>query len=162
MPVDRDQFFQLMGSFPSGVTVVTSRGADGVPRGFTASAFCSVSLEPRLCLVSVDLRTETLPAMQESRAFAVNILADSQEDVSRRFASKVEDKFAGLAHRPAPETGAPILDGVLAWVECRIRDMLPGGDHSIVVGEIEGGEANEGTPLVYFRTRYRQLAEPPE
>jgi flavin reductase (DIM6/NTAB) family NADH-FMN oxidoreductase RutF len=158
VPVDRDLFFRLMGSFASGVTVVTSRGPDGVPRGFTASAFTSLSLDPTLCVVCVDLRTESLPAIRESEAFVVNMLAQEQEEVSRRFARKSPDKFAGLAYRDSDTTGAPIIDGVLAWVECRLKEVFPGGDHVIAVGEIVAGDARDGAPLLYFRSEYRQLA----
>lgn len=158
MPIDRALFFRLMGSFASSVTVITSRGEDGVPRGFTASAFSSLSLDPPLCLVAVDLRSESLPSIQESRAFIVNILADDQEEISRRFAAKATDKFTGLAHEPGPATGAPILDGALAWIECRVREIYPGGDHLILVGDIQGGDAREAAPLVYFRGQYRNLA----
>jgi len=157
VPVDREQFFSLMASFASSVTVITSRGPDGVPRGLTASAFCSVSLEPRLCLVSVDLRSESVGAIKDSGSFVVNILAHDQEEISRRFASKLPDKFEGIAYRDGPATGAPILDGVLAWIECKVHETYPGGDHLIVVGEIQDGTANEGTPLVYFRSQYRHL-----
>ena len=158
VPVNRDLFFRLMGSFASGVTVITSLGDDGVPRGFTASAFCSLSLDPMLCLVSIDVRTETLPAIRSSQGFVVNILAADQQEISQRFASKAADKFAGLTYDKGPVTGAPIFPGVLAWVECRVRELLPGGDHVIAVGEIQGGEAREGEPLLYFRSRYRGLA----
>ena len=158
MPVDREQFFALMASFASGVTVITSRGPDGVPRGLTASAFCSVSLEPRLCLVSVDLRSESIAAINESGGFVVNILASDQEEISRRFASKLPDKFEGVGYRDGPATGAPILDGVLAWIECKVHQAVPGGDHMVFIGEIQDGTANEGMPLIYFRSQYRQLA----
>jgi len=159
VPIERHLFFQLMGSFASGVTVVTSRGEDGVLRGFTASAFSSLSLEPRLCMIGVDLRTESLPTIRASQTFAVNILSAEQRDLSQHFASKTPDKFDGLDYRHGPITGAPIFAGVVAWLECRVREVLPGGDHLIVVGEIHAGEAREGTPLLYFRSRYRALAE---
>ncbi len=159
MSVDRDLFFRLMASFASGVTVVTSRGDDGVPRGFTASAFCSLSLDPSLCMVGVDLRTESLPSIRESGAFAVNILAEGQDEISQRFASKAPDKFAGVPFRDGEVVGAPIIDGALAWIECRVHEILPGGDHIVLIGEIEGGDAREGTPLLYFRGTYRQFAE---
>lgn len=158
MPVDREQFFALMASFASGVTVITSRGPDGVPRGLTASAFCSVSLEPRLCLVSVDLRSESVAAIKESDGFVVNILASDQEEISRRFASKLPDKYEGISYRDGAVTGAPILDGVLAWIECKVYETVPGGDHVVFIGEIQDGQANDGLPLVYFRGQYRQLA----
>jgi flavin reductase (DIM6/NTAB) family NADH-FMN oxidoreductase RutF len=146
-----------MASFASGVTVITSRGTDGVPRGLTASAFCSVSLEPRLCLVSVDLRSESVEAIKSSGGFVVNILASDQEEISRRFASKLPDKYEGISYNDGPATGAPILDGVLAWIECKVHATVPGGDHVIFVGEIQDGTSNEGTPLVYFRSQYRHL-----
>jgi flavin reductase (DIM6/NTAB) family NADH-FMN oxidoreductase RutF len=157
VPVDREQFFALMASFASSVTVITSKGPDGVNRGLTASAFSSVSLDPRLCLVCVDNRSESITAIRESGAFVVNILSSDQEEISRRFASKLPDKFEGIAYRPGPETGAPILDGVLAWIECKVYNAVDGGDHAIFVGEIADGTANEGTPLLYFRGQYRQL-----
>lgn len=157
MPIEREQFYRLMASFASGVTVVTSRDQDGNPRGFTASAFSSVSLEPRLCLVCVDNRSESLPVIQASGAFVVNILAESQQHISMLFASKAPDKFADVQHRGGEATGAPILDGVLAYVECRVNDVLLGGDHTIIVGEIQGGEAHDGTPLLYFRGQYHKL-----
>ena len=157
VPVDRDQFFALMASFASSVTVITSKGPDGVLRGLTASAFCSVSLEPRLCLVSVDNRSESISAIKESGSFVVNILSSEQEEISRRFASKIADKFDSVTYRLGPETGAPILDGVLAWIECKVYQTVPGGDHTIFIGEIQDGTANEGMPLLYFRGQYRQL-----
>ncbi|MCC6176607.1 MAG: flavin reductase family protein [Chloroflexi bacterium] len=158
MPVEREQFFRLMASFTSGVTVITSRDVDGIMRGFTASAFCSLSLEPRMCMIGVDLRSESLPAIERDGGFVVNILASDQEEISRRFASKALNKYEGLSHRLGRTTGAPILDGVLCWIECRVREILPGGDHAILVGEIQDGDARDGEPLVYFRGQYRELA----
>ena len=159
MPVDREQFFALMASFASSVTVITSKGPDGVVRGLTASAFCSVSLEPRLCLVSVDnsLRVDR----RRSRRAAASS-STSWRAIRRRSRgdspSKLPDKFEGISYRHGPETDAPILDGVLAWIECKVYQAVPGGDHTVFIGEIQDGTANEGTPLVYFRSQYRQLA----
>jgi flavin reductase (DIM6/NTAB) family NADH-FMN oxidoreductase RutF len=158
VPVEREQFFTLMASFASSVTVITSKGPDGVVRGLTASAFCSVSLDPRLCLVSVDNRSESIAAITDTGKFVVNILASDQEQISRQFASKLPDKFAGVSYRPGPETDAPILDGVLAWIECSLYQAVPCGDHTVFIGEILDGTANEGLPLVYFRAQYRELA----
>jgi flavin reductase (DIM6/NTAB) family NADH-FMN oxidoreductase RutF len=158
VPVEREQFFALMASFASSVTVITSKGPDGVNRGLTASAFCSVSLDPRLCLVSVDNRSESIAAITNSGKFVVNILASDQEEISRRFASKIPDKFEGVDFRHGPETDAPILDGVLAWIECQVWQVVPGGDHTVFIGEILDGTANEGKPLTYFRGNYHQLA----
>lgn len=157
MTVDREQFFALMASFASSVTVITSKGSDDVVRGLTASAFCSVSLEPRLCLISVDNRSESIGAIRESGKFVVNILANDQEHLSRQFASKMPDKFEGVSYNPGPATGAPILDGVLAWIECNVHQTVPGGDHTVFIGEIQDGTANEGTPLLYYRSKYHHL-----
>ena len=157
MPVEREQFFALMASFASSVTVITSKGPDGVIRGLTASAFCSVSLEPRLCLVGIDNRSESIAAISDGGTFAINILASDQEDISRRFASKIPDKYEGVSYRLGPESGAPIIDGVLAWIECKVHAIVPGGDHTIFIGEILDGTANEGAPLLYFRGNYREL-----
>ena len=157
MPITREQFFTLMASFASSVTVITSKGPDGVLRGLTATAFSSVSLDPRLCMVGVDNRSESVAAITESGRFVVNILAHDQEEISRRFASKLPDKYEGIAYRPGPETDAPILEGVLAWIECKVYEVAAGGDHTIFIGEILDGTANEGTPLLYFRGQYRQL-----
>ena len=157
MPVEREQFFALMASFASSVTVITSKGPEGVVRGLTASAFCSVSLDPRLCLVSVDNRSESIAAIGQSGRFVVNILANDQEEISKRFASKLPDKFEGIPYRLGPETDAPILDGVLAWIECSVYETVLAGDHTVFIGEILDGTANEGVPLLYFRGQYRQL-----
>jgi len=158
VPIEREQFFALMASFASSVTVITSKGPDGVPRGLTASAFCSVSLDPRLCLVSVDNRSESIGAIADGGTFAVNILASDQEEISRRFASKLPDKFEGVSYKSGTATGAPILDGVLAWIECSVHQAIPAGDHTVFIGEILDGTATEGEPITYFRGQYRQLA----
>ena len=157
VPITREQFFTLMASFASSVTVITSKSPDGVLRGLTATAFSSVSLDPRLCMVGVDNRSESVAAITESGRFVVNILAHDQEEISRRFASKLPDKYEGIAYRHGPETDAPILEGVLAWIECKVHEVAAGGDHTIFIGEILDGTANEGTPLLYFRGQYRQL-----
>jgi flavin reductase (DIM6/NTAB) family NADH-FMN oxidoreductase RutF len=157
VPITREQFFTLMASFASSVTVITSKGPDGVIRGLTATAFSSVSLDPRLCMVGVDNRSESVAAITESGTFVVNILAHDQEEISRRFASKLPDKYEGIDYRFGPETGAPILEGVLAWIECKVYEVAAGGDHTIFIGEIMDGTANEGTPLMYFRGQYRHL-----
>ena len=158
MPIEREQFFALMASFASSVTVITSKGPDGVIRGLTASAFCSVSLDPRLCLVSVDNRSESIKAITDGGMFAVNILASDQEEISRRFASKLPDKFEGVSYRHGTATDAPILDGVIAWIECQVSQAVEAGDHTVFIGEILDGTANEGLPITYFRGQYRQLA----
>jgi flavin reductase (DIM6/NTAB) family NADH-FMN oxidoreductase RutF len=143
-----------MGSLASGVSIVTVAGADGRPKGFTASAVTSLSMEPRMLLVGVDKNSSTLSEIQAAGRFAVNILSAEQQEVAQQFATMHEDRFAGIKWRPGAETGAPVVDGSLAYAECVLVDTFSGGDHVIVTGEIVGADAHEGEPLLYFRGRY--------
>lgn len=154
MAIEKYQFQRVMGSFASGVTVITVMESDGVPRGFTASAVSSLSLEPRMLLACVNERSSTLEVIKESGAFGVNILAANQQYIAQQFATGVGDRFAGLRWRVGAETGAPVIDGSLAYAECRLRGTCQGGDHVILLGEIVAGEAHEVEPLLYFRGRY--------
>ena len=156
MTVSKDEFRRALGHFASGVTVVTSKCADGNLRGITVSAFSSLSLEPPLVLICIDKRASLHDHLNEGGHFAVNILAHDQELVSRRFASKDPDRFEGLGYREG-ETGAPLINGALSSIECRIVHSYPGGDHTIVVGEVLETHVNEGDPLAYFRGGYVRL-----
>lgn len=149
---------RVMGCFATGVTIVTTRQADGAPCGLTASAVTSVSLLPPLVLVCVDKESETYPYFSTSGVFAVNILTDRQQDVAARFAVSGGDKFAGVPHRIGM-TGAPVLEEHLAYVECRIAHAHEGGDHTIYVGHVEAGGVAAGRPLLYFRGAYGALAD---
>ncbi len=157
--IGKADFRNVMGSFAAGVTVVTTVTDAGVPVGLTATAFSSLSFEPPLCLVCIDSRSASHAAILASRKFAVNMLASQQVELSNRFASRSEDKFEGLAHAPGEATGCPILEGVLASMECVVSDVLAGGDHSIFVGELRRVAVHVGSPLVYFRGGYRELAD---
>jgi flavin reductase (DIM6/NTAB) family NADH-FMN oxidoreductase RutF len=157
MPVSKDEFRSAMSRFASGVTIVTTRTKDAAPSGITVSAFASVSLEPPLILVCIDKRASIHNTLEEGCYFAVNILAEDQEMTSRRFASKEPDRFAGAGYRDGV-TGAPLLDGSLACIECRVAHTYHGGDHTIIVGEVESATVAEGKPLAYFRGGYAQLA----
>jgi flavin reductase (DIM6/NTAB) family NADH-FMN oxidoreductase RutF len=157
MGVSKEEFRSALGRFASGVTVVTARGAGGEPVGITVSAFASVSLEPPLVLVCIDKRASLHGHLIEGIHFAVNILAEDQEMLSRRFASKDEDRFNGPAHRETAQ-GAPLIDGALATLECRVVHSYPGGDHTIIVGEVESTSIGDGRPLAYYRGGYVQLS----
>jgi flavin reductase (DIM6/NTAB) family NADH-FMN oxidoreductase RutF len=157
MPVGKDEFRTALGHFASGVTVVTTAGKDGSVRGMTVSAFSSLSLDPPLVLICVENRTSIYEHLNEEGGFfAVNILAEDQELVSRRFATKDTDRFDGIGYTTGA-TGSPILTGALAFVECRVVNAYPGGDHTIFVGEVEAMGATEGKPLAYFRGGYSKL-----
>jgi flavin reductase (DIM6/NTAB) family NADH-FMN oxidoreductase RutF len=148
-----DHFRSVMGHFATGVTVVTVATPAG-PVGLTANAVCSLSLEPLLLLVCVDNEARTLPALRETGHFGVNVLGSGQEDLARLFASKKpeQEKFAGVPH--TMHDGIPVIEGVLAWVGCRLERLIPGGDHTIGIGAVEAAEAGEGDPLLWFRGGY--------
>ena len=158
MPIDRGELRRVMGHFATGVTVITTRDVDGKPYGLTANALCSVSLTPPLLLVCVDKGAESHPAFERSRRFAVNVLALGHEELSRRFAVSGGDKFVDVPHRFGT-TGVPLLEDVLAVVECRVVAVHEAGDHTIYIGEVEHLEASEGDPLLFFRGQYRRLGE---
>ena len=149
------RFRDAIGSFPTGVAVVTANGASG-PAGLTTNAITSLSLEPVLLLVCFDNASRTLPVVRDSGRFAVNLLRAGQHDVARTFASKrvAAEKFAAVTHTVAH--GVPVLDGALAWFVCELREMLPGGDHTIGIGEVtELWHDEAGEPLMFFRGVYR-------
>jgi flavin reductase (DIM6/NTAB) family NADH-FMN oxidoreductase RutF len=155
MSIDPSEFRRVMGHFLTGVTVVATRQAgSGRPCGLTANAVTSVSLRPPLVLVWLEQGADTHDCIRASGFFSVNILAAEQERLSRRFASwDIEEKFEGVSYR-TEVTGAPVLDGVLAWVDCRVWATYPGGDHTIFVGEVLAGDARDDGPLLYYRGGY--------
>ncbi len=156
MAFDGNELRRVMGHFATGVTIVTTHDREGHCYGLTANAVCSVSLDPPLVLVCVDKRSESYPAFDLSQVFIVNILGEQQEELSRRFAVSGGDKFVDLPCRNGG-TGAPIIEGALAHVECRVVAAHDAGDHTIYVGEVESADAGEGRPLLFFRGRYHQL-----
>jgi flavin reductase (DIM6/NTAB) family NADH-FMN oxidoreductase RutF len=155
--IEGQRFREVMGSFPSGVVVLTAFGEDGRPRGLTVSAFCAVSLDPPLALVCVDRTSNTLPAVQQTGGFTANILATGRENLARRMATKLSDKFDGLAwRRPMSRVGGPILDeDSAAYAVCALRDTIEGGDHWILIGLVTEGAHHEGiAPMVFTRRAY--------
>lgn len=155
--IDARRFRDTAGAFATGVTVVTAAGPDG-PAGLTTNAFASLSLDPPLVLVCFDNASRTLPVVREAGRFAVNVLRAGQEDVAAVFASRrvAADKFAEVTHAEAD--GLPVLDGALAWLACDLREVLPGGDHTIGVGAVTAMDADaSGEPLVFFRGQYVDL-----
>jgi flavin reductase (DIM6/NTAB) family NADH-FMN oxidoreductase RutF len=156
MTFDSRKQRKIMGQFATGVTVVTT-GGDAGDHGLTANAVASLSLKPPLVLVAVDKRAHTLGHLKKNRCFAVNILRHGQEGISRRFALPGPKDFSGL-NIIAGTTTAPILADCLAYLDCTVVDILPGGDHEIFIGEIVGGEYHGGEPLLYHAGGYRRLA----
>lgn len=159
MSIDSQELRRIMGHFVTGVTVITTKDMDGRPNGLTANAFMSLSLNPPLVLISVDKGAQCYACFNLQNGFTVNFLSESQEEVSRRFATKGIDKFAGLQWKVGGN-GAAILDGAIGYIECRITQCYEGGDHTIVIGEIVNAEASGERPLLFFKGKYRRLPEP--
>ena len=146
---------EVLGHFASGVVVVTAAGPDG-PLGFTCQSFASLSLEPPLVSFAPARTSSTWPRIRDIGAFCVNVLAADQRDRSVGFArsGQTVDKFAGVDWCPAP-SGAPVLEGVSAWIDCTLWAEHDGGDHTIVVGRVHDlGADPERTPLLYYRGGY--------
>lgn len=149
---------KIMGRFATGVTVVTTAGKGGMG-GLTANAVASLSLDPPLVLVAIDKRAGSHPEIKENGCYAINILSIEQEEISRRFATPGPKDFSGLKWKTLV-TGAPVFEDALGHLDCRLFEVLPGGDHDIFVGEVVAGDArDEGEPLLYFSGKYRRLAE---
>ena len=156
-----DDFRATLGRFAAGVTVVTVT-VDGRDLGMTLSAFSSLSLNPPLVLVCVDRGATLHDLLAEGAVFGVNVLAAGQEALSRRFASgDPGERFAGVGYTRGA-LGAPLLEGTLAWMECRVAARHAGGDHTIVVGAVaelgvRDGAGRDGGPLLYYRGGYASL-----
>ena len=156
MAFDSQEQRRIMGHFATGVTVVTAY-ENGEIHGMTANAVTSLSLDPPLVLVAVDKKAAMHATLVSSRCFALNILTEDQEPLSRRFASRGPKDVNDLTWIKSVG-GAPILADALAWVDCRLTEILPGGDHDIFLGEILAGDARDGAPLLYFAGKYRRVA----
>lgn len=149
-------FKAAMSAFASGVTVVTAKDADGRPHGFTASAFCSVSLEPPLVSVCVARSARCHGVFAGCEEFAVSVLGTGQARIATHFASKAEDKFAGMPLRETG-TGQVVVDGALAVLDCRVRERHTAGDHTILIGLVRVVENGRGTPLVFHNRAFHSL-----
>jgi flavin reductase (DIM6/NTAB) family NADH-FMN oxidoreductase RutF len=155
--IEPHRFREVMASFPSGVVVLTAFGHDSLPRGLTVSAFCAVSLNPPLALACVDKTSNTLPAVQHAGGFTANILAAGREQLARRMASKLSEKFDGIAwRRPDSAHGGPILeDDCAAYAVCTLKDTIDAGDHWILIGNVvEGGHREGVSPMIFSRRGY--------
>ncbi|MCH6563874.1 MAG: flavin reductase family protein [Myxococcales bacterium] len=157
MPVDAESFKQALASWVSGVTIITSRHADHV-HGMTVSAFSSVSLSPPLVMVCLDKVSNTLKLVEAAKVFSVNVLAQGQEELSQRFASKEHEdvRFEGLNCEQGTN-GCPHIPGAVSTMDCRVLDALDAGDHVIYIGEVHAAKFTDRPPLVYLRAAYRTL-----
>jgi flavin reductase (DIM6/NTAB) family NADH-FMN oxidoreductase RutF len=144
-----------MAAFPSGVVVLTAFGPDSLPRGLTVSAFCAVSLEPPLALACIDKTSNTLPALQHAGGFTANILAAGREQLARRMATKLTDKFDGIAwRRPVSDHGGPILEkDAVGYAVCTLKETIEAGDHWILIGNVVEGDHDASRPPMIFSRR---------
>ena len=161
MALDPTLFRSVMGTFATGVTIITMPTASGA-WGMTANSVTSLSLDPTLVLVCIDKSTRTHEHMLASGVWAVNILTEEQEQISRAYAKKddeVERTMVATPYHPGL-TGAPIIDGSLSYLDCRTYATYEGGDHTIFVGEVQDARivSPDSKPLLFFKGRYARLA----
>jgi len=159
LTIDAGRYKDFFANWPGAVAVITCRGADGAPQGFTASSFISLSLDPTLVLFAIKRSARSLPHFAAAEGFAVNALKAEQGELSTRFATPQPDKFAGLEYTEGAHTGAPLLKDAWGRLECRTVHQYDGGDHVIFVGEVLSLDMEEADPLVYHRRRYRRLVD---
>lgn len=155
MGIDAALFRKTLAQWASGVTVVTTT-LDGKHYGLTASSFSSVSLDPSLILVCIGHHAATLPMLAAAGHFAVNILASNQLEIARRFAGmipEIVDRFEGLSYSTL-DTGSPVIDGALAWIDCQTAQSIEAGDHTILIGEIVAASVFGGAPLLYTNRQW--------
>jgi (E)-2-((N-methylformamido)methylene)succinate hydrolase len=151
-----DRYRETCAQFATGVAVATVRALDGTPHGLTISSFTAVSIRPPLILICIDFASQTIEHFRRGPHFAVNVLTDAQQDLSVTFAEKPEGRFEGVVWVPG-ETGAPLLEGALSTLECRVERVLDAGDHAVIFGEVVQSECHAGRPLLYFNRGYRAL-----
>jgi flavin reductase (DIM6/NTAB) family NADH-FMN oxidoreductase RutF len=146
-------FRDALAQFATGVTVICARGPDGRFAGFTANSFNSVSLAPPLVVWSLDRSARSLAAFEDAERYTINVLADNQVELARRFSRTHADRFAGVAYRLGA-AGAPLLDGCVAWFECRHHARHQAGDHVLFIGEVLTCARRKGAALVFHHGRY--------
>jgi flavin reductase ActVB len=152
--IERQTFFEIMASFPSGVAIVTTTTGDGSPQGLTTTAVASVSAHPPTVLVCIDVSARTLPALRAERRFVVNFVREGRSDLCLLFASKTEDKFADVAWEPTGSGLSLLAADAIAWVECETVQELVVGDHVVLIAQVgDGAVAGEDgvAPLMYYR-----------
>lgn len=155
--VTDERFKQAMGSFPSGVTIVTTLCEDNQRTGFTASAFSSLSLSPPLILVCLACNAECYERFKNEKQFAVNIIGPEYEELAYKFATKGVDKFGGEEF-VVGESGLPILPDSPVSLECSTKNVYPGGDHIILVGQVQYLNINSGSPSIWHAGKFHHLS----
>jgi flavin reductase (DIM6/NTAB) family NADH-FMN oxidoreductase RutF len=158
MAIDPRELRNVFGVFATGVTIITTNDVNGKPFGLTANSYTSLSLDPPLVLVCVDKKVDCYACFEQSKVFAVNFLAEDQEQLSTRFATKGIEKFEGVPVRQG-SIGVPLLEGAIGFIECKLVNGYDGGDHTIYVGEVQAASASGERPLLFFKGKYKKLPE---
>jgi flavin reductase (DIM6/NTAB) family NADH-FMN oxidoreductase RutF len=154
--LDEERFRKTCAQFATGIAIATVQGRDGQPLGITVNSFTSVSCAPPLVLVCVDYRSSILSHFRNSAYYGINILREDQRDISVRFSQAELDRFIGIGWRPG-HTGVPLLDGMLATMECRFTQTVEAGDHAIFIAEVVAADSAAGRPLLYYGSEYCSL-----
>jgi flavin reductase (DIM6/NTAB) family NADH-FMN oxidoreductase RutF len=154
--IEQQHFRRVCSKYATGITILTVLDSRGDPQGMTANSFTSVSLSPPLILVCIDRQTSILSSFKPGTRFGVNVLQEEQKELSSWFSRSGHDRFSGIAWS-AGETGAPLLQGMLATIECEVTQMIEAGDHVVVIGAALHATWREGQPLVYFNSSYQSL-----
>ena len=154
--IEQHHFRRVCSKYATGITILTVLDSGGAPHGMTVNSFTSVSLSPPLILVCIDRQTSILSHFRRGARFGVNVLHEEQKELSTWFARSGHDRFSGMAWTPG-ETGAPVLPGVLATIECEVTQIVEAGDHSVVIGAALHANWREGQPLIYFNSSYQSL-----
>ena len=159
MVIDSQELRNVMGHFATGVAVITTKDKTGQSFGLTANAFTSLSLNPPLALICIDKKVQCYYCFDESKVFAVNILNEGQEELSRRFATKGIEKFDGIKCHMGMN-GLLLLDDAIGYIESEIVKSYDGGDHTVYVGEVVNATATGDSPLIFFKGKYHRLGSP--
>ena len=157
---DAAGFKDAMGRFATGVTIVAGI-EDGLPVGFTCQSFVSLSIDPPYVAVAPARTSTSWPRIARSGSFCVNVLRDDQEELCAGFAVSGGPKFQGVDWHPAPVTGSPVIEGSLAWVDCRVELVHDAGDHELILGRVLDLGTGDGSPLLFFRSRFATVAHDP-
>jgi flavin reductase ActVB len=155
-PLSSDEFRRASSRFATGVTIASVLDSTGTPHGLTVSSFAAVSLSPPLVLICLGHAVTMIEAFRAARYFGVSVLAESQREIADRFARKGHDRF-GSTPWHAGSTGAPLVDGSLAEIECAVHHRFTAGDHDILVGEMVAARVTHAEPLIHYASRYREL-----
>lgn len=152
--LDERTFRNIVGNFATGVTIITTKRNDKKPIGFTANSFTSLSLNPKLVLFCLDKNSSSYETFMNSNAFAVSILTKEQKDLSKQFATHGIDRFKGVNYFE-DITGSPIISGSLAYLDCKVNNLVDGGDHTIIIGEVLSGQEDlTKEPLIFYHGKY--------